>query len=279
MGLIPHAPKLTALTAGSLLLASSAMPALAAPSFTLEGNASRSDDTITLTSDFNSTNNNQQFGDINLKVPNDLQLSEITRLSATVTPAAGDDCGGGSPRFQLNVGGKNVFVYFGSFPNFDNCSGGTSLNLANTTDARFDLSQLGGSQYSTYQQALDLLGNQTITGIQLVVDSGWFMSDKDETFTVTDLKFKTTEDNNGGNGGGGNGGTPTSKQDCKRGGWQTFTNPTFTNQGQCVSWVNHHNGIGNDDDRHGDDQDENDQGGKHKNKDKHKGHDDEGNED
>jgi hypothetical protein len=30
---------------------------------------------------------------------------------------------------------------------------------------------------------------------------------------------------------------PTSKDQCKNGGWQTFTNPTFKNQGDCVSYV------------------------------------------
>ena len=26
--------------------------------------------------------------------------------------------------------------------------------------------------------------------------------------------------------------------ECKNGGWQTFTNPTFKNQGDCVSFAN-----------------------------------------
>lgn len=30
-----------------------------------------------------------------------------------------------------------------------------------------------------------------------------------------------------------------SKNECKNGGWKTFTNPTFKNQGQCVSYYNH----------------------------------------
>lgn len=30
---------------------------------------------------------------------------------------------------------------------------------------------------------------------------------------------------------------PESKDDCKAGGWKTFTNPSFKNQGQCVSYV------------------------------------------
>jgi len=32
---------------------------------------------------------------------------------------------------------------------------------------------------------------------------------------------------------------PTSADQCKNGGWMTFTNPTFKNQGDCVSYVNH----------------------------------------
>jgi hypothetical protein len=33
---------------------------------------------------------------------------------------------------------------------------------------------------------------------------------------------------------------PTSKQQCKKGGWRKFRNPSFKNQGQCVKFVNHH---------------------------------------
>jgi hypothetical protein len=32
---------------------------------------------------------------------------------------------------------------------------------------------------------------------------------------------------------------PTSKQQCKKGGWRQFRNPSFKNQGQCVKFVNH----------------------------------------
>jgi len=37
-------------------------------------------------------------------------------------------------------------------------------------------------------------------------------------------------------------GAPTSKEDCKNGGWKQFG---FKNQGQCVKWGNEHNGNGN----------------------------------
>jgi hypothetical protein len=40
---------------------------------------------------------------------------------------------------------------------------------------------------------------------------------------------------------------PTSKKQCKKGGWKTFDNPSFENAGDCVSYVNHHDGKGNDD--------------------------------
>jgi hypothetical protein len=39
---------------------------------------------------------------------------------------------------------------------------------------------------------------------------------------------------------------PTSKNQCKNGGWRRFRNPSFKNQGQCVKFVNHHNGKGKD---------------------------------
>ena len=42
---------------------------------------------------------------------------------------------------------------------------------------------------------------------------------------------------------------PTSKQQCKKGGWKQFTNPSFTHQGRCVAYVNHHNGKGKDDEK------------------------------
>ncbi|WP_372729701.1 hypothetical protein [Nocardioides sp.] len=36
---------------------------------------------------------------------------------------------------------------------------------------------------------------------------------------------------------GGGGTTPTNKDQCKNGGWRTFTHPAFRNQGDCVSFV------------------------------------------
>jgi hypothetical protein len=47
---------------------------------------------------------------------------------------------------------------------------------------------------------------------------------------------------------------PTSKQECKKGGWRKYKNPSFKNQGQCVKFVNHQggkDGNGNDNDDKG----------------------------
>jgi hypothetical protein len=37
---------------------------------------------------------------------------------------------------------------------------------------------------------------------------------------------------------------PTSKRQCKKGGWRQFRNPSFKNQGQCVKFVNHQGKAG-----------------------------------
>ncbi len=44
--------------------------------------------------------------------------------------------------------------------------------------------------------------------------------------------------------------TPSNKDECKKGGWMNLTddnNTPFRNQGQCVAWANHHDGVGQDD--------------------------------
>ena len=45
-------------------------------------------------------------------------------------------------------------------------------------------------------------------------------------------------------------GPPTSKDQCKDGGWKTFNNPSFKNQSQCEKYVKEHQHDG-DDDHHG----------------------------
>jgi hypothetical protein len=128
---------------------------------------------------------------VDFAVPSGLTFGGLTALS-TEFNVTDDGCIGGSPRFQVEVGGKNVFVYLGPSPSFTGCSLNTWLasgNLVGTSDAcRVDTSQISpGTQCTTWAAAVTLLGSQTVTGIRLVVDSGWALADKEQTVLVRDV--------------------------------------------------------------------------------------------
>jgi hypothetical protein len=48
---------------------------------------------------------------------------------------------------------------------------------------------------------------------------------------------------------------PKNKNECKEGGWKNFKDPSFKNQGQCVSYANHHDARGDDDQDENEDSD------------------------
>jgi hypothetical protein len=56
-------------------------------------------------------------------------------------------------------------------------------------------------------------------------------------FSAVALGFAGTTYAHGGGQSNPTNGAPTSKADCKRGGWKQYG---FRNQGQCVAWVNAH---------------------------------------
>jgi len=122
-------------------------------------------------------------------------FSSLTNLGTDYKITAGD-CGGGSPRFQINIGSHNVFVYLGPSPNFTGCATNSwtpTGNLTTSADPIFDTSQyVGGAQYSTYAQAETLLGSQTVTGIQLVTDGGWAVSGNNQTVLADNTQINTT---------------------------------------------------------------------------------------
>jgi hypothetical protein len=211
-----------ALTA--LLVLASAATASAATLF--GGATANSDGSVTLVS-----NATAPFSGIAYQVPAGTTFSELETLSVDYR----GQCGGGSPRFQVGIDSDgdgdrdgNIFVYLGPVPSFTGCSTTaftSSGNLIGSTETRFDLTQLGGPYSGTYQDALALLGGKTVTGIQLVVDSGWMFSGG-QTVVVQNVVVSPQRV-----------GPPTSKEQCKNGGWKNFNNPAFKNQGDCVSYV------------------------------------------
>jgi hypothetical protein len=125
-------------------------------------------------------------------------FASITTLSAEFN-VTDDDCKAGSPRFQIRVltpsGEKNVFAHLGPAPSFTGCSPNTwtvSGNLVGSVDGRFDTGQAGGSAVATYAQALALVGSYQVTGLSIVVDSGWAFDDKEQTVMVRNVKVNSS---------------------------------------------------------------------------------------
>jgi len=130
--------------------------------------------------------------------------------SASFTLAGTTQCQGGSPRF-------NVVTTNGTF--FLGCN-----NVAPTMNAN------GTATYTFNAATIAAGGNQvpvptgTIQSVEVLID----------VQGTADLSGITVN---------GQAQVPTAhtaRNQCKHGGWKTFTSPTFKNQGRCVSWFNHH---------------------------------------
>ena len=174
-------------------------PALAADGSTTFGGATVENGVATLVANTGNTATTDDFSGLTVPVPTGLTFGQITQLAAEFN-VTDDDCGAGSPRFQIKVGGKNVFVALGPGGTFTGCAKNTWLstgNLVGTSDAcRVDTSQfVGGTQCSTWAAAVTLLGSQLVEGVSLVVDASWAGSsnpaftDKEQTVLVRNVKL------------------------------------------------------------------------------------------
>jgi hypothetical protein len=134
-------------------------------------------------------------------------LEGQTFESASFTLASTEQCQGGSPRF-------NVYTTTGTF--FLGCNNVQPI----------------GTTYTFTPETIAAAGNQvafptgTITGVEILIDVEGTADISNITVNGV-LQVPLV-------------GPPTSKDQCKKGGWQNFNNPSFKNQGQCVAYVNHH---------------------------------------
>lgn len=162
------------------------------------------------------------FGGVDFAVPSGLTVADLDYLGTDYN----GPCGGGSPRFQVNVIDpndnqvKNIFVYL------EPCSAGwnNTGNLLDPTD-NVDASQIGGAFYMPYATVQSLYGSYQVVGIQLVVDGSWFFGGPQDVLfdnVMVNTNLYTFE----------------SADTCKKNGWMAYTGAPgpFKNQGQCVSY-------------------------------------------
>ena len=138
-----------------------------------------------------------------------------TFTSASFTLASVGQCNGGSPRFDVYTTTQSPF--------FLGCNNVTPVVNAD------------GSATYTFNAATIAAGGQvpfptgTINSVDVLIDVQGTADLTKITFNgVTQVPVVEKV------------GPPTSKDACKHGGWKKFNNPTFKNQGQCVSYVASH---------------------------------------
>jgi len=144
-------------------------------------------------------------------------LNGQTFTSGSFTLANAAQCQGGSPRF-------NVFTTTAPGTFFLGCNNVTpTTNSDGTVTYNFDAASIAAAGGQVPFPA------GTITDVAVIIDV-------QGTADVSNITVNGTSEVPGPVVTG----PPSSKNDCKHGGWKSFTNPSFKNQGQCVSYVAHH---------------------------------------
>jgi hypothetical protein len=139
-------------------------------------------------------------------------VSGQTFTSASFTLASVAQCQGGSPRFNVVTNVKTYFL---------GCNNVTPvINLDGTATYTFTAATIaaGGNQVE--------VPTGTISSVDVLIDVQGSADLSNITFNGQTQVPVT--------------GGPASTNQCKHGGWKAFSSPSFKNQGQCVSWVQHH---------------------------------------
>lgn len=145
-------------------------------------------------------------------------ISALTELNLIVK----GHCGAGAPRFNVVVDGSYYFL---------GCSSGEATDAGNGyTRVVFDTADF---------TAAGIPATGTLEDIYVIFDEGTDTPTSDTIVTpgeayIAGVSVNGVEISEPSG--------PMTKDQCKNGGWMTFTNPTFKNQGQCVSYVVSHRG-------------------------------------
>ena len=141
-------------------------------------------------------------------------LAGQTFSSGSFTLASASQCQGGSPRFNVVTSDATFFLGCNNVTPTTNADGALTYTFTAATIAA------GGNQVpgptgsiKTVDVLIDVQGTADVSHITV---NG-----------TTQVPVPTVSG-------------PTSKNQCKHSGWKTFTSPKFHNQGQCVSWFEHH---------------------------------------
>lgn len=198
--------------AAALVLASTAAAALV-PTVFDPGNtgcptATFSNGVLHLAKPCATTTNASAYGDIT-------GLTGQTFTTASFTLASAAQCQGGSPRF-------NIFTTTGTF--FLGCN-----NVTPTTNGD------GTVTYTFDATTVPAVGGEVPFPTGTITDA-WVILDVMGSADVSAISVNGTSEVPAPVVSG----APTSKAACKHGGWKSFTNPSFKNQGKCVSYVAHH---------------------------------------
>ena len=173
------------------------------------------------------------YGGVDFDVSSGITFADLEKLSTDYMFTAGT-CGGGTPRFQINVidpntnETKNIQVYLGDYPGYNTCAVNTWVNSGDLLEngKYVDTSQIGGTFYQSYEDALAAFGSYEVTGIQLVTDGAWSQIGGEQTVRVDNVMINEATT------------TFESANSCKKGGWEQFATAPgpFKNQGHCVSY-------------------------------------------
>jgi hypothetical protein len=172
----------------------------ASASSALFGGASENAGHVVLVSDTSNASTSDDYSGINYDDANGTVFSTLSDLEADYD-VTNDSCGGGSPRFVIDMDTNGdgisdgaISVYMGPSPSFTGCTGAASTgNLIGNNDAgRWDFTQLAPGVYG-YNNAPASVMNGTILGISLVVDGSWSADatggDSEQTVNVDNIKI------------------------------------------------------------------------------------------